>query len=322
MAGQDGVLELGQTVSSKPRTPGTSGSPAAMRLGGVAPHLLGHRDRLPARGPQVAQRSGAGRSGAARRRAPGSRRGRSAKSRPWPKPKPLTSDPTRPWSTAGPSRTANGVTDGAVSRDRRVPRAVTGPLSPPAVPGDQLLGQGAGGRASGGRRAGPAPRCGACVGAGERDAHQRPVTRAARSAGTTAAPSPSRDEGEDARHLAPLADQVRLDPRLDAGRQRHGPQVVALPEHDQVEAVEVADPRPAAGGRRGDRARWPARAGRRRARVVTTSGSVTGSTTRARSTSPAATLGHELVRARLHHRQVDAADGWRGTRPAPAPARW
>ena len=50
------------------------------------------------------------------------------------------------------------------------------------------------------------------------------------------------DEGEDARHLAALADQVRFDPRGGAGVERDRPQVVALAEHHQVQPVEVAHP--------------------------------------------------------------------------------
>ena len=45
----------GRTVSSKPSTPVTRGSPAAMRARGVAPDLLGHRDRRPAGLPEPAE---------------------------------------------------------------------------------------------------------------------------------------------------------------------------------------------------------------------------------------------------------------------------
>jgi hypothetical protein len=139
---------------------------------------------------------------------------------------------------------------------------------------------------------------------GERDAHQRPVGRQ-RDGGHHGGAEPGRHEGEDARHLSPLADEMRLDPRRLAGRQRHRAQVVALPEHHQVEPVEIAHPdAPAAGERvvgRGGQHERVVEERRGRHQRVGHREHHEGQVDLARRD-----LGHQLVRARLHHRQVDA----------------
>ena len=173
----------GTTVSSKPSTPGTRVSPAAI-IGRVAPHLLGHRHRLPARGAQIA--SAPGRSaGGLRSPGPGGRwRGRCGKSRPWTKPKPRAWASSAATSGVGPRRT---------------------------MAGQELVGQGA--RRSGQRPVAP-------LGQGHRaaqcrrrepDGDQRAVARQ-RDGGHHRRPESGGHEGEDPGHLGPLADEMRFHP--------------------------------------------------------------------------------------------------------------
>ena len=143
------------------------------RLGGVAAHLLGHRHRFPT--PTRAGRRGnrGDRPEASAHPEVGSRRDRSARGRPWPKPKPRSS---------GASRRSVGPCGGTVRWDRAVDRAVgsgragrprqgrAGPLRVTpmtrarsrGLPGGRAAGRP--GRARGGRghgrRAGPTRRCG------------------------------------------------------------------------------------------------------------------------------------------------------------------
>ena len=56
---------------------------------------------------------------------------------------------------------------------------------------------------------------------------------------------PGRHEGQDAVHLAALADQVRGDPGITAGVEGDRAEVVALPEHDERQPVQVGHPHPA-----------------------------------------------------------------------------
>ncbi len=98
---------------------------------------------------------------------------------------------------------------------------------------------------------------------------------------------------------------MRLHPRVLAGRQRHGAQVVALPEHDEVEAVQVAhaDPAPAGEGvvGRGGEDEGVVEERRGQHQRVGHRQHDQGQVDLARRH-----LGHQLVRARLHHGQVDA----------------
>ena len=98
---------------------------------------------------------------------------------------------------------------------------------------------------------------------------------------------------------------MRLDPRLPARRQRHGAQVVALPEHHQVDAAEIAHPDPAPAregvvGRGGEDQRVVEERRGHHQRVGHRQHDQ-GQVDLARRH-----LGHQLVRAGLHHRQVDA----------------
>ena len=179
-------------------------------------------------------------------------------------------------------------------------RRIVGAVGAP----QQLVGQGAG-RA--GQRA-VAP-LGQGDGAAQRrrregDADQRAVGRQ-RDGRHHGGPEAGRHEGEDAGHLGPLADEVRLDPRVRAGRQRHGAQVVALPEHHQVEPVEVAHPDPAPAGEgvvgRGGQDERVVEERRGHHQRVGHRQHDQGQVDLARRH-----LGHQLVRAGLHHRQVDA----------------
>ena len=184
----------------------------------------------------------------------------------------------------------------------------------------QLVGQGA-------RRAGQGavPPLGQGDGAAQRGSRERDADERAvagqRDGGHHGRAEAGGDEGEDTGHLAALAHQMRLHPRLAAGGQGHGAQVVALPEHDEVEAVEVAHPDPPSRAK-GWSGAVASTSGSSKSGVVTTSGSVTGSTTRARSTSPDGHLGHQLVRAGLDHRQVDAGVAGVELDQGRAPARW
>ena len=182
------------------------------------------------------------------------------------------------------------------------PCRVTDPRGPS---GQELVGEGAcrageGAVAALGQRDGAAHRR-----TGERDAHQRAVA-GQRDGRHDGGAETGGHEGEDARHLAALADEVRLDLRLQAGRQGDRPEVVALPEHHQVEAVEVTDPDPPAAGEgvvgRGGQHQWVVEERRRHHQRVGHRQHDEGQVDLARGD-----LGHQLVRACLHHRQVDAA---------------
>ena len=120
-----------------------------------------------------------------------------------------------------------------------------------------------------GRASARSPRWAGATGAAQRRSREGDGTEGAvggkRDGGHHGSAEASGDEGEHAGHLATLADEMRLHPRVDTRRQRRGAQVVTLPEHHQVEAVEVAHPDPPPRGRRGDRVRWRAPRGRRRA---------------------------------------------------------
>ena len=113
------------------------------------------------------------------------------------------------------------------------------------------------------------------------------------------------DEGQHARHLAPLADEMRLHPRLQTRRQRGDAQVVALPEHHQVKAVEVAHPDPLPRGEgvigRGGQHQGVVEERRRHDERVGYREHDEREVDLARCD-----LGHQLVRTRLDHRQVDA----------------
>ena len=61
--GQDGVLELGQDRVLEAQHPGDQGLTPGDAPRGVAPDLLGHRDRLPSRVPQPAEGGDVGRRG-------------------------------------------------------------------------------------------------------------------------------------------------------------------------------------------------------------------------------------------------------------------
>ena len=168
----------------------------------------------------------------------------------------------------------------------------------------QLVRQGAGGPGEGAVTALGQGDGAAEGGRGERDADERSVGRQGDGRHDCGA-EPGRHKGEHTGHLRSLADEMRFDARLLAGRQRHGAQVIALAEHDQVQAVEIAHPHLAAAGervvgRRGqdervveERRGHHQRVGHRQdhqGQVDLTGGH----------------LWHQLVRAGLHHRQVDA----------------
>ncbi len=112
VSGQDRVLQLGHHGVLEPEHAGDEALAGRDGLGGVAPHLLGHRNRLPPRGEEVGERTGAGRRGASGRRGPGSRKGRSA-------------ERGRPWGEAY----ASDLRGGAARRWWRRPSAVAGPAS-------------------------------------------------------------------------------------------------------------------------------------------------------------------------------------------------
>ena len=218
MAGQDGVLQLGHHGLLEAEHAGHERAAGGDELGRVAPHLLGHRHRFPARGAQVGDRPGRSAGGCG---SPGAgwRRGRRGeRGRPWTKPKP---QPEK-------RRTSGSEPEAA------------------GAPAAARPGRGAG------RASARSPRWARADGAAqrrrrERDADERTVGRQ-RDGGHDGGTEPGGHEGEDAGHLATLADQMRLHPGLGARRQGHGAQVVALPEHHQVEPVEIAHADAAATG--------------------------------------------------------------------------
>ena len=155
---------------------------------------------------------------------------------------------------------------------------------------------------------------------GERDVDQRAVERQGdgRDHGSTEA---GPHEREDARHLAPLAHQMRLDAGSQTGGQGHLAEVVALAEHDEVETVEVAHLDPAPAGQAGD----PGASGQHQGIVEELAWSPPG------DRSPAAPRGRGRPRPRRpgapargepasSHRQVDARRGSGGRRPGRAPS--
>ena len=262
----------GTTVSSKPSTPGTSGSPEAMRaavLRRISSATGTDSQPEARRSPRVRARS-AGGVGASRAR--GSRRGQCVRGRPWAKP---VTTPIRWRSAVGRSA---GL--GAIGPRRRPwPRAASCVRQRPA-------GRGTGAVAA----VGQGDRCGSSPGRREGDGGQRAVGRHGDGRHHGRA-QPGRHEGEDAVHLAALAHQVRLDAGRHgrrpgsrrAGRSPHGTSPAASPSRSRH-----PHPAPAASGWSGATARTR---GSSKSGVVATRGSVTGSTTRARSTSPLASWG-------------------------------